>query len=186
MAESNVDLQALRGRDRSAWALLYDSLVHGTYGLVWKLTGGDRTTCEDLNQEIWLSAIDSIEKFDAQRGTVKSWIFGIARFKALQHLRQTYRDPTIQHAPSLGTQPVLEPVSTASTETIEIEERAAVIQAALATLSTEQRDALHCKYVEGQSVTQIANKFGKTPKAVESMLSRARSELRALLRCTLE
>jgi DNA-directed RNA polymerase specialized sigma24 family protein len=38
------------------------------------------------------------------------------------------------------------------------------------------------KYVEELSVAQIAARTGKSPKAVESLLSRAREQFRALLR----
>jgi len=57
MLEETIDLQSIQRRERQTWALLYDSLVHGTFGLIWKLTGGDRLVCEDLNQETWLAAI---------------------------------------------------------------------------------------------------------------------------------
>jgi RNA polymerase sigma-70 factor (ECF subfamily) len=186
MLEETIDLQSIQRRERQAWALLYDSLVHGTFGLIWKLTGGDRLVCEDLNQETWLAAIDSIKDFDPQRGDLKSWVFGIARNKAIQHLRRAYRDRATEHVSLPADEPLDNSASAALPSTVlETNERAALIQAALVTLPQERRDVLHCKYVEGHSVKQIAKKFGKTPKAVESMLSRARDELRDLLQWTL-
>jgi RNA polymerase sigma-70 factor (ECF subfamily) len=187
MPEETIDLRSVQRRDRRAWALLYDSLVHGTFGLIWNLTGGDRSACEDLNQETWLAAIDSIEDFDPGRGSLKSWVFGIARKKAMDHLRRAYRDPATRHGSPLADQAASKSASTVPPPTVlEADERAALIQAALATLPKERRDVLKSKYIEGRSVKEIAGKFGRTPKAVESMLSRARGELRDLLQWTLD
>jgi RNA polymerase sigma-70 factor (ECF subfamily) len=67
-------------------------------------------------------------------------------------------------------------------ELLEDLERAYVIRAALLCLSPEHRDVLLKKYLEGHSVAEIADRTGRTAKAVESLLSRARERLRALLR----
>ena len=61
-------------------------------------------------------------------------------------------------------------------------EQADVVQASLLALPPERRQVLVEKYVEEHSVAQIAARTGKSPKAVESLLSRARGQFRALLR----
>jgi RNA polymerase sigma-70 factor, ECF subfamily len=60
-------------------------------------------------------------------------------------------------------------------------ERTSVVRAAMLALPDDRRDVLHWKYVEGLSVDAIAGRMGRTAKAAESLLSRARYELRALL-----
>ena len=60
-------------------------------------------------------------------------------------------------------------------------ERASVIRAALLRLSRDHRDVLLGKYGDGLTVREIADRSGRTPKAVESLLSRAREQLRTLL-----
>jgi RNA polymerase sigma factor (sigma-70 family) len=57
-----------------------------------------------------------------------------------------------------------------------------VIRAALLCLSPEHRDALLQKYIDGWSVAAIAERTGRTAKAVESLLTRARERLKELLR----
>jgi RNA polymerase sigma factor (sigma-70 family) len=51
----------------------------------------------------------------------------------------------------------------------------------MSTLPDESRELLLAKYVDGQSVAEIAGHLGKSVKAVESALTRARERLRALL-----
>ena len=65
---------------------------------------------------------------------------------------------------------------------LEGRERADVVRAALLCLHDGSRKVLLAKYAEGLSVAEIAAQTGRSAKAVESLLSRARSQLRALLR----
>ncbi len=58
-------------------------------------------------------------------------------------------------------------------------EQADQISAAMADLPQRYRDILNAKYQEQQSVQEIAAKMRATPKAVESLLSRARAAFRA-------
>ena len=67
-------------------------------------------------------------------------------------------------------------------ELLEGVERADMVRAALLCLNDDWRAALLDKYAEGLSVAEIAARTGRTAKAVESVLSRAREQLRALLR----
>jgi RNA polymerase sigma-70 factor (ECF subfamily) len=60
-------------------------------------------------------------------------------------------------------------------------ERADAVRAALAELGAENRGVLLGKYVDGRSVDQLAQQFGRSPKAIESLLSRARGRMRQLL-----
>jgi RNA polymerase sigma-70 factor (ECF subfamily) len=57
-------------------------------------------------------------------------------------------------------------------------EQAQRIAQALAQLPERQEAALRAKYLDSQSVTEIAEEWGETPKAVESLLTRARQAFR--------
>ena len=61
-------------------------------------------------------------------------------------------------------------------------ERAVLNPASLLALPPERRRVLVDKYVEELSVVQIAARTGKSPKAVESLLSRAREQFRTVRR----
>ena len=66
-------------------------------------------------------------------------------------------------------------------EALEGVERADMVRAALLCLHDDGRRALLDKYAEGLSVAEIAASTGRSAKAVESLLSRARRQLRVLL-----
>ena len=63
-------------------------------------------------------------------------------------------------------------------DTPEAGERDAVIQA-LSALTPEQRSALVLQHVEGYAIVEVSEIIGRSSKATESLLSRARSSFRA-------
>ena len=73
-------------RDRALWAAMHDRHVGAVFGLVDHLVGRDRAVAEDVNQEVWLLAIEQIDRFDPSRGGFRDWLLGIARRRALQPL----------------------------------------------------------------------------------------------------
>src|SRR5215472_16140031 len=53
----------------------------------------DRAAAEDLVQEIFLEVWRNADRFDPERGTVRSWILQIAHFRLLNELRRRSRQP---------------------------------------------------------------------------------------------
>ena len=80
-------VRAMARRDRSAWNVMYDRHVRDVFGLVYHLVGGDRHVAEDVNQEVWLLAIEQFDRFDPGRGRFRDWLLGIARHRTLRHHR---------------------------------------------------------------------------------------------------
>jgi RNA polymerase sigma-70 factor (ECF subfamily) len=175
-------ITALKRRDRSAWRAAVDRHLHEVYGFVFHLVGGDRGVAEDLNQETWLEAVDCIDKCDAARGSFRNWLFGIARKRVALHYRRRilvgnpmWLGDGLSEAPETGDVCVL------PQDVLEQAERGAVVRAAMLLLPHDRREALVEKYVQGLSVETIARRTGKTAKAIESLLSRAREQARGLL-----
>jgi len=174
--------ESLQKRDAAAWDEVYEEHVHELYGFVFRLVRGDSQTAADVFQDTWLDAISHIGQFDPKRGELHSWLFGIARRRVALHWRQRLaRGDTAAAARAEIPVEVLDGAIVPD-DVIEHLEQAAVVQAALLALPPERRRMLVDKYVEDLSVNHIAARTGKSPKAVESLLSRAREQFRALLR----
>jgi RNA polymerase sigma-70 factor, ECF subfamily len=173
--------EALQRRDAAAWDDFYRLHLHEIYGFVYRLVRGDRSIGDELFQEIWLAALEGIDQFDPGRGDLRAWLFGIARRQvALHWRRQTascviFTDDLPSDVINGGEGSIL------PDHAVEQLEEAAVVRASLLVLHPDRRLALNDKYVAGLSVEQIAARTGKSVKAVESLLSRARDELRSLL-----
>ena len=61
-------LRAVAKRDRAAWATIYDRHVRDLFGFVHHLVGGDRALAEELHQDVWLAALEGIDRYDPQPG----------------------------------------------------------------------------------------------------------------------
>jgi RNA polymerase sigma-70 factor, ECF subfamily len=170
--------RALARRERASWSAIYDRHVGEVFGIIYHLVGGDRLLAEDISQEVWLAALEGFDHFDASRGRFRDWLMGIARHRVSHHFRGLSRMP--REAVADGD---IQPQDAAlpPPEQLENIERGDVIRAALLQLNQDYRDVLLKKYVDGISVVEIAGLTGRSAKAVESLLSRARGQLRALL-----
>lgn len=176
-------ITALKQRDRSAWSAAVDRHLHELYGFVFHLVGADRAVAEDLNQEIWLEALHGIDQCDATRGSFRNWLFGIARKRvALFYRRRASAAGAISPGGRLEEPAEWGEAAVLPADVLERAEQNGVVRAAMLVLPDERRKALVWKYVEGLSVESIANRLGRTVKAVESLLSRAREQLRGMLR----
>ena len=174
--------ESLQSRDAIAWDEFYDEHAPELYGFVFRLLRGDPQTVADAFQDTWLDAISHIGQFDPKRGRLRSWLYGIARRRVALHWRQRLA----RHGEGAATRediPVEDMDGAVVPDDILVHlEQADVVQASLLALPPERRQVLVEKYVEEHSVAQIAARIGKSPKAVESLLSRARDQFRTLLR----
>jgi len=175
-------ITSLKQRDRSNWSAAVDRHLHEVYGFVFHLVGGDRAVAEDLNQETWLEALDGIDQCDAARGCFRNWLFGIARKRvALHYRRRVLAGSPTSLSGQFGEAADLGEVSVLPMDVLEQVERISVVRAAILLLPDDRREVLLSKYVEGLSVETIAIRLGRTAKAVESLLSRAREQMRGLI-----
>jgi RNA polymerase sigma-70 factor (ECF subfamily) len=182
MAASPHDafLGALARSDRGAWGALYDAHLHEIYAFVSHLMEGDRSSCEDLNQEVWLQAISCIERFDPSKGELRDWLFGIARRRVALHFRRL-AGANVSLTGDFADENEPADALLLPAEIMERVERLQLVRAAFTAIPQSHQHVLRAKYIDGRSVQEIATGMKTTAKAVESLLSRARGGLRALL-----
>src|SRR5687767_8468830 len=85
---ADEDLMTLvERRDADAFAVLYDRHGGAAYSLAHRIVG-DPAIAEDVTQEAFLSVWRSGARFDAARGSVRSWTLGIVRNRAIDALRR--------------------------------------------------------------------------------------------------
>jgi RNA polymerase sigma-70 factor (ECF subfamily) len=161
----------LRG-DQRAWQTWIDETFDDLCGYVRWRCGGLRERADEVIQETWLTAARRIRRFDPAKGTFLAWLRGIAGNVLRNHMRR--RKP----AKSLN----IDPVAVADQDAAEERERGERITTVLCRLSERHEAVLRAKYLEGLSVVEIAESRGETPKAVESLLARARQGFRGAYR----
>jgi RNA polymerase sigma-70 factor (ECF subfamily) len=178
----------LRVRDDAPGAFeeLVERYQHRLVGVMHHLVGSAEEA-EDLAQEVFLRVYRARKKY-RPRAKFSTWLFTIANHLALNSLRRRQRKPVVplnvRDSGPLGPRPA-EHLVQARTEqpaqSLQQQELAAVIRRALEGLNERQRMAVVLNKFEEMSYEEIAEVMNLTTKAVKSLLSRARSNLREAL-----
>jgi RNA polymerase sigma-70 factor (ECF subfamily) len=128
---------------------------------------------DDLVQDVFLTAWRSLPQYRGQ-SPLKSWLLGIARHKVEDHYRDRLRDLAL---PDDASETIPEPGPGADS-VLDQARSAAATAAILNALPEPYRVVLLWRYWEQRSAEEMATLTGKTPKAIERLLSRARQEFR--------
>jgi RNA polymerase sigma-70 factor (ECF subfamily) len=175
-------IRGLQQGDPDAWAELCDAYGDALYRYIFYRSGGDAHLAEDIRQETLLAATDAIRTFRGD-APLFGWLCAIARRKIADEMRRRGRltdFPDDEESDAAGQWRQLGEEHLPEEWLQQSERRAAVIEA-LWSLPEAYRDALLLRYADGADVDAVAKKTGRSYKAAESLLARARSALRAEL-----
>lgn len=181
MGEAGVEETANAGRaerfrslfrDQLAFRRWYDSALSIVYPFVYARCGGDDAMATEITQEAFVEAVRKRNSFDGASDPV-TWVCGIARHKIADHFRRLDRERRrllrlVHRERTRGVQPAEM-----------MEEQQAVVEA-LGALSPNQRAVLTMHYLDRMPVREIATALGRTERAVESLLMRARETFRRI------
>lgn len=169
--------QGLREGKTAAWQALYDAHAGTVWRTVARLLGPRATDVADVVQETMLAAAGSARSFDDRRGSLGLWLTGIARNHAILHLRRQDRRRRLMQAAATrnGQADRAAPSPAGALVTAELAEQ---VRATLAELPADYAVLLAARYLDGETVTQIAGREGASEVAVRSRLARARLAFR--------
>jgi RNA polymerase sigma-70 factor (ECF subfamily) len=175
--------RGLREGRPDAWRTLYDAFAERVWRGVARLLGPNSADVADVVQETMLAAARSARTFDEASGSLWNWLWGIARLQVALHFRKQKRHDQLKHAgdwlaASAGRLAHWLDGMEAPTSPLETAEVALLVRLALAELSDEYESLLTAKYLDGDSVEQIAGRERSTETAVRSKLARAREAFR--------
>jgi RNA polymerase sigma-70 factor (ECF subfamily) len=176
----------VRDDEEGAFAELVDRYQRRLVAVMQPLVGSAEEA-EDLAQEAFLRVYRARKNYHP-KSKFSTWLFTIANNLALNVLRGRQRRPAVplpaHDSGPLGPRPaeqlVADPGSGPSGR-LRKEELAGQVRQALAGLNERQRMAVVLNKFEDMNYAEIAEVMGLTTKAVKSLLSRARVNLRAAL-----
>ena len=145
----------------------FDEYHQAVYSLAYRLTQR-ADLAEDITQECFLALIRDPDRFDLARGSVKTWLFGVARNLAFKQYRD-YR----------AEKPLLDDAT--GMELPGDPDIASSVQRAIAQLPRLQREALILFEYEGATLAEIAEVVRADVGSVKARLHRARETLRRAL-----
>lgn len=157
-------------------AAIYHRALPQVYGYLLPRCGSV-TVAEDLTAETFMAAVASTRQRRVPEVNV-AWLIGVARHKLVDHWRRTAREQRGMTDLAAQTCAAGEDVDDPWDEHLD----AAAVHAALARLSGPQRAALTLRYLDGLPVAETAAYVGRSVRATETLLVRARAALRRVYR----
>ena len=165
-------------KDRKATAEFVARYADHVYAYVRRRLIPRADLVEDMVQEVFLAAWESLDKFRGD-SSLRSWLLGIARHKVEDHYRKRLREiPLEEEDENLASQPESGHALEEALAKRQIGQRT---QGILATLPETYSIVLLWRYWENRSLRDIAVQIGKTEKGVERMLARARQQFKKRL-----
>lgn len=182
--EELVLIERLKQGDESAFRTLvdqYQDLVYNTaLGIV-----QNQSDAEDVAQEVFIQVFRSIGSFKSE-AKLSTWIYRITTTRSLDLLRAKKSKKRFGLLKRLWETEEESPVENISDfnhpgVSLERKEEAAQLMAAITQLPENQKVAFILHKLEGLSYLEIAEIMGNTLPAVESLMHRARLNLRKIL-----
>lgn len=147
--------------NESAMVEFYHRFASGLYSFISRRVR-EPSDIEDILAETMAASVTAIMRFQGQ-SQVFTWLCQIAGFKLADHYRRNHG----KALPLDETAPLIE------SDQQDLETHM-IVQQVLMDLNQEYRQVLTEKYIMGFSTREIAWRMGRTEKAVESILVRAR------------
>lgn len=172
LAEDQDLVRAVLLKDRKATAEFVNRHADAILGYVRSRLAPRVELADDLVQEVFMAAWEALPSF---RGAspLRSWLLGIARHKVEDYYRARLRDT--------GEPVDVEPMGPGAAEfDTELDRRRLEekVQAVLQSLPEHYSLLLLWRYWERAPAREIALQTGRTEKAVERMLARARDQFK--------
>jgi RNA polymerase sigma factor (sigma-70 family) len=156
---------------------VYDSHFHDIYRYIAGRLGRD--VADDMAADTFVIALRRRDSFDATRGGIRPWLFGIATKLVAQHRRQeTRRYRALGRA---GVDEFAESHETRVVSWVTAEGFGPRLAKAIGALSSGDRDVLLLNALADLSHKEIAQALGIPYGTVGSRLSRARKKVRTTL-----
>lgn len=157
-------------RDEARFRDWYDDALPRVYRYLAARCGGDDALAEDLTQQTFVEAVRQRERFNG-RSEIVTWLCAIGRNKLVDHYRRHGRDER-RHRQLVDLHRLEAEAPWRAYETRD------AVEAAIAQLPPDQRLALLFRHMDGLSVREVAAAIGRSEKATESLLARARDTFR--------
>jgi RNA polymerase sigma-70 factor (ECF subfamily) len=161
-------------KDRKATAAFVSQCADWIYPFVRRRLFPRTEAAEDLMQEILFATWQALPNFRGN-GNLRSWVMGIARHKVDDYYRRRLRELEISEEDDSLTEPITMPVLERRLDSEAEKKR---VRRILEKLPEAYALALVWQYRDEKSVRQMAQLTGKTEKAMERLLARAREAFR--------
>ena len=171
--EQGLVRQAQKG-DKDAFAQLYEAYFDKIYRYV-VLKISNKAEAEDMTQQVFLKAYQSIGSFKWKGAPFSAWLFRIAHNQMVDFVRKQSKRPTVQLEESM--------VSSDDNPLQTVERRFDIERLRLATrqLTAAQQEVISLRFAGGLAIAEVARTMGKSEGAIKALQHSAVAALRKVL-----
>lgn len=179
-AETDVrELHLARAGDELAFTALYRRFSGAVFRFAWFLTGSE-SIANDVVQETFMELLDGTTSFDPSRGSLGSYLCGIARFRAYRAVDRRLSDD--RDLDALDAAAVEGEIPDLPAEALERGRAVKRLHAAIRRLPAPYREVLILVELQEMPYADAAAIAGIELGTVRSRLSRAKARLTQLLK----
>ena len=174
MPEEESLVRRAQQRDQQAFAQLYEEHFDKIYRYV-ALRIGDRAEAEDITQQVFLKALQSIASFRWKGIPFSAWLFRIAHNQVIDYQRKRTKQATVPIDESV--------VSSSNDPQLLVEQKLNIEQllSAAKRLTEVQREVISLRFAGELPIAQVAKIMGKSEGAVKALQHSAIVALRKVL-----
>jgi len=180
MTPTDADLIRRSRQDPESFAAIFDRHAPHIQRYLARRLG--REVADDLVAETFLVAFDKRHRYDADRPDARPWLYGIATRLVSQHRRAEVRRYRLHQA--AGPQPDVDSHADRVAADVSAQALRGRLAAALAVLSTADRDVVLLIAWEQLTYEEVATALAIPVGTVRSRLNRARRKVREALSTT--
>ena len=177
LADEELMERAGRG-DAKAFSLIYDRHSTAAYSLAFRMCGR-KGLADDVVQDAFLSLWRAGARYDAKRGSVRTWILGIVHNRAIDAIRRS----TVHDSRRASDEGIEERFEATERTDVEAARRgdAVHMREALDTLPPDQLRVIELAYFGGFTHTEIAEMLDTPLGTVKGRMRLGLEKLRATL-----
>lgn len=169
-------LMRLRDGDDAALRDLYGAIGANVFALARRMTGS-REDAEEVVQDTFVKVFDNAARFDPVRGSVRAWVYTIARNECRMRLRARGSRPR----PAEGLDPHAADSVMASSDPAGGTVNRLTLEQAFEVLAPDEAALLGDAFLGGYSHSEIAERDGVPLGTVKSRIRRAMLKAREAL-----
>ena len=164
--------------DAKAFEVVFDRHADASFSLAYRMCGR-RSLAEDVVQEAFVSLWRSGARYDRARGSVRTWILGVVRNRAID----LFRREVVRAGRDISADDAVERMPASENVAVDVERRqdADQVRSALQELPADQRQVIELAYFGGFTHTQIAEMLALPAGTVKGRMRLGLTKLRVAL-----
>jgi len=164
-----------QSRDPEAFGLLYEAYFDKIYRYV-AIKIGNRIEAEDLTQQVFINALESIGNYKVREVPFSAWIYRIAHNQIVDCLRKRTRRPTLELDESIPL-----PSGEDLEADMELKLETKELIAATRKLTKSQQEVIALRFGAEMPISEVAHLLGKNEGAIKAMQHSAVAALRRIM-----